>query len=732
MINARLLRQGAERKNPTHLDVASPPPSARPRRRPFVRGVLLAAAIAAVAGAGLFWWRQWSARLPPLERGWPATVRVIAGTGVAGWRDGEASRARFADPFGVAVAPDGTVYVSDTGDTSRIRALTPAGEVHTVAGGAHGFADGRGDLARFDTPSGIAVSSDGTLYVADTGNNAIRRITPDGIVTTIAGGGASGYADGRGREARFNGPVGVAVDAAGHVIVADTYNDRIRAISADGIVTTMAGAGEPGFGDGAATDARFQTPGGVAAGAHGVIYVADTGNGVIRTIRDGTVSTITVSTGDGLLRPTGIAAGDGYVYVTDDRGRILEVAENGTARVLAGSGPGFRDGDGKEARFRRPAGIARAAPGRLIVSDAGNALVRTIAVRGSLPLRLPPSPLIDPHFDAPSFATIPLLWPIVPMGGPFEIAGTMGEARGAEGSERFHAGIDIRADEGDEVHAVRAGLVSSPVSNGEFGTLNEWLRIGPVTYVHIRTGRRGSLRSATPIDASRFVATYDDTGRIVQVRVKRGARFSTGEPIATVNAFNHVHLNVGWPGEEHNPLQFRLPHFVDTVAPRIRQNGIHLFGANGEPFTARRRGRVLVWGRVRIVVDAWDQVDGNRPSRRLGLYSIGYQILKPDLKTAPGFETPVQTLRFDRLGSSEAARLVYAAGSGIPYYGRRMTRFLYVATNTFEDGVAHEGFWDTSALPPGDYVVRVWARDIRGNAAVANRDLRVTVTSGAN
>jgi sugar lactone lactonase YvrE len=714
------------RATPPVPHAPSPTAGGRPR---FRRGLLLVLVIAAAAG-GLLWWRARLARVPPLESGWPAVVRVLAGTGVPGWRDGSASRARFTDPFGIAVADEGTVYVSDAGSTPRIRAIRPDGEVYTLAGGVRGLADGRAGDARFDTPSGLAVAPGGVVYVADTANNAIRRVAPDGSVTTIAGGGLAGYRDGAADQALFNGPIGVAVDRSGRVIVADTYNDRIRALSPDGTVVTLAGTGLPGYADGPGSDALVHTPCGVAVDAGGVVYVADTGNGLIRTIDPGgSVGTVPVALPDGLVRPIGVAIAGGSLFVTDDRGRVVEIGRDGRGRVLAGSTPGFQDGAGPAARLRRPAGLAVVAPGRLVVADAGNALVRVVAAPARLGTALPASPLIDPQFDAAAFGRIPLLWPIAPMEGPFEIAGTLGEARGAEGSERFHAGVDIRIGEGSEVHAVRPGTVSSPISNGEFGTLNEWLRIGPVAYVHIRAGRRGGANASLLAgSSSQFVPTYDATGRMVEIRVKRGARFETGEVIATVNAFNHVHLNVGWPGEEYNPLRFRLPHFTDSIPPTIRRNGIHLFDAGGRPLVERQRGRVRVSGRVSIVVDAWDQADGNRPNRRLGLYSIGYQVLTPDLTPAPGFEAPVETLRFDRLGvSADAARLVYGPGSGIPYYGRRVTRFLYVATNTFDAGVAAEAFWDTTALPPGDYVLRIWARDIRGNVAVANRDLRVTV-----
>src|SRR5919199_4042980 len=187
-------------------------------------------------------------------------------------------------------------------------------------------------------------------------------------------------------------------------------------------------------------------------------------------------------------------------------------------------------------------------------------------------------PHINPEFDVRGFAWQPLLWPLDPMEGPHEIAGTMGEARGGEGGERFHAGIDVHADEGTPVLAVRDGVVSQPIATFEFGTLNESVRIGATTYVHVRVGRdrRGAL-----VDSRRFVGAYDEGGALAAIRVKRGARFTTGEEIGTVNAFNHVHLNVGWAGEEQNPLLFRLAQFEDTVPPTIPRGGVRLFERSG-------------------------------------------------------------------------------------------------------------------------------------------------------
>jgi sugar lactone lactonase YvrE len=674
-----------------------------------------------------FWW--WAFRpLPPpaLEAGWQARAAVLAGDGVRGTRDGEAGGARFSEPFGLAIAADGTIYVADAGDADLIRRISPDGRVATVAGGGPGFADGIGEAARFSTPSGLAIDADGTLFVADTGNHAIRRVTPDGRVSTYAGDGVAGDRDGAARDARFNGPIGVAVDRGGRVIVADSYNDRIRIIDRDGTVSTLAGGAGPGWIDGPAAAARFHTPSGVAVRTSGEILVADTGNDLVRVIdAAGIVTTPAWTPPSGLFRPIGIAAGpNGVVFVTDERGRIIEVSADGVARALAGSTPGFRDGAGSDARFRNPTALAVAAPGRVVVADSRNALVRLVTAPLQLPLRPPASPLIEPRFDDEGFGRLPLTWPVAPFEGPHEIAGTMGEARG-ENAERFHAGIDVRIGDGTAVHAIRDGVVTSPISAEAFGTLTESLRIGDVTYVHIRVARSRDR----VFDLTRFVPAHHED-RLVGIRVKRGARFATGEIIGTVNAFNHVHLNVGWPGEESNPLRFRLVQFEDTITPTIARGGVRLYDDKGHPLATRVRGRIVVSGPVQVVVDAWDQANGNRPERRLGLYDVGYQVLNRDGTPATGFDRVRWTLRFDRLAPEPgAAAIVYAPGSGIPFYGERRTRFLYRATSSLRDGIAVAGFWDTGALPAGDYILRAWVADIAGNVASVNRDVPITISA---
>ena len=675
---------------------------------------LVAAVLIVLVAAGALWF--WVRREParPLGPGWDAVVHTIAGGAVPGSAPQTSFAVRFADPFGITAAADGTVYVADGVGAHRIYRITRDGLVTALAGSDEGFADGPGASARFSAPSGLAIDTHGHLYVADTGNDAIRRIAPDGTVTTIA--------DGR---AGLNGPVGVAVDARGRVIVADTYNDRIVAIESDGLVTPVAGSGSRGFDDGAA--ARFDTPCGLAVDTNGNIYVADTGNGAVRVISgDGLVSTIATGFADGPLRPLGVAAAaDGSVFVADARGRIVEIANSGQ-RTVAGSRGGFADGPGVNALFRVPSGIAVIAPGHLIVTDRRNGVVRRVTAVSQQELRVPAPPL-RPTFDAEAFDRAPLLWPFAPLDGPFEVTGTLGEPRGTEGSERFHAGLDVYAPEGTPVRIVRASAVDDPLSAGDFGSLSESVRIGPVAYIHLRVGRHPRDR---PLDDGRFVFTRDEAGEVVGVRVKRGARFAPGEVIGTVNRFYHAHLNVGWPGEEVNPLRFRLPRFEDTTRPVITRGGIRLIGEDGQALTGRVRRRLVVQGRVRVVVDGWDQVNGNLPRRRLGLYRLGYQLLDASGVPLKGFSEPIETIRFDRHPSgADAPRIIYAQGSGIPVYGNRSSRFLYLVTSTLRDGEAADGLLDTSALPPGDYTLRILAADAAGNEALGNRDLAFTIPS---
>jgi sugar lactone lactonase YvrE len=255
-----------------------------------------------------------------------------------GSANGPAASAGFYFPRSMAVAADGSIIVADTSN-HRIRRIAPNGTVTTLAGtGSAGDANGPATSATFFFPSSVAVAADGSIIVADTDNHRIRRIATDGTVTTVAGSNTSGFVDGPAASAKFSAPYGVAVAADGSIVVADLGNHRIRRIATDGTVSTVAGSGASGWQDGPAASAQFSLPRGVAVAADGSIIVADTSNHRIRRIAtDGTVTTI-----------------------------------------AGGNTSGLNDGTGAIAAFNAPNGVAVAADGSIIVADTGNHRIRRI------------------------------------------------------------------------------------------------------------------------------------------------------------------------------------------------------------------------------------------------------------------------------------------------------------------------------------------------------------------
>jgi len=355
-------------------------------------------------------------------------VTTLAGTaGVLGGADGTGAAAQFVDPEGVAVDGSGNLYVADTGNDT-IRKITPSGVVTTLAGtaGEIGSADGEGSAAQFYLPWGLSVDGNDNVFVADTGNNTIRMITPGGVVTTVAGapddeglvGAYSFEADGIGASAHFGGLRGVAVDGSGTLYVADTGLLDIRKITSGAVVTTLAGSYSlsAGYADGTGDSARFNDPLGVAVDGSGNIYVADSKNETIRKIEPGGVVTDlagspnnpipTAANGGPGEAPgtpndvdgTGAAAtfsfpscvavdGSGSVYVagiTD----IRKITPGGVVTTLAGSpdgspnAGGSADGTGSAAQFLGPQGIAADENGNVFVSDTQNYTIRRITPLG--------------------------------------------------------------------------------------------------------------------------------------------------------------------------------------------------------------------------------------------------------------------------------------------------------------------------------------------------------------
>jgi sugar lactone lactonase YvrE len=265
-------------------------------------------------------------------------VTIFAGNGNVGSADGSATAATFNEPLGIAVSPTGDVFVTDLGN-NLIRKITPAGNVSTYAGsGVRGANDGVGISATFNNPTGITVDHSGNVYVGDN-NSLIREITPDQTVTTIAGHiGGPIFVNGTGISANFSDTFGLAVDASNNIYVADSFNNMIRKITPQRVVTTLAGQTTVGSANGNTATATFNSPLDLAVDAKGNVYVNDTGNNLIR-----------------------------------------KIATNGTVTTVAGTGvKGFNDGENLKAQFNQLHGIAVDANGYLYVGDEQNARIRKV------------------------------------------------------------------------------------------------------------------------------------------------------------------------------------------------------------------------------------------------------------------------------------------------------------------------------------------------------------------
>jgi sugar lactone lactonase YvrE len=322
-----------------------------------------------------------------------STVTTFAGSGTAGFADGSGLSAQFNNPQGIAVDAKGNIFVADSYNNC-IREITPAGVVSTFAGSKTiGYVDGPVATAQFYVPRGLAFDTQGNMYVADFGNNVIRKITPAGIVSTYAGDGTAGFieATSDATKAEFNSPAGVAVDAAGNLYIADRGNNVIRKVTTAGVVTTLAGSNNGtrtvGYVNATNLVAAFNTPSGIAVDATANLFVSDQVNASIRKVTTpaGVVTTVAGDPTEPTLLnlPSGIAIDSkGNLFITDESGRLLEYTTNNVLYILAGSlnVSGFVNGPGTAAQFNNPQAVAVDASGNIYVADQGNSCIRKITV----------------------------------------------------------------------------------------------------------------------------------------------------------------------------------------------------------------------------------------------------------------------------------------------------------------------------------------------------------------
>jgi len=339
---------------------------------------------------------------------------LLAGTvGTAGYADGTGSSAKFSNPIGMTVGPDGNIYVADQAG-QRIRKVTPGGVVTTFAGtGVAGANNGAAAQATFNAPWGLCFDAAGNMFVAEYSNHLVRKITPMGIVSTYAGNGTAGFADataGNALSAQFSSPTGVVADALGNVYVADLGNYRIRKITPSGAVSTVAGNATRGYADGVGTSAMFSAPETVDFDPQGNLIVADKTNNMIRKITpNGTVSTLAGQLTAGYFNASGTLAkfnlpsaatvdAAGNIYVTDYTNNcVRKIDPTGAVSTLSGTtGPGSNNGPGSQAMFSSPYVIVIDGSGNLYVGDYLNQVVRKVL---STPYTISPALPAGLNFD---------------------------------------------------------------------------------------------------------------------------------------------------------------------------------------------------------------------------------------------------------------------------------------------------------------------------------------------
>jgi len=587
-----------------------------------------------------------------------ARVGTFAGNGIASFFNGTPSSSEFNAPFAVAADAAGTIYIADR-KNHMIRKITAAGIVSTLAGtGQAGFQEGEGIAAQFSSPSGVAVDAAGNVYVADQGNNRIRKITTAGQVSTLAGSGQPGHTEGPALTAQFKFPTGVAIDAAGNVYVADSANQCIRKISSAGLVTTLCGNGNQGYGEGPPAFAQFNNPVGVAVNAAGTVYVADQGNNRIRAVTPAGVASTFAGDGNAAFKddngglaefhsPMGVTVdAAGNVYVADSANhRIRKITPAKTVSTLAGDGnAAFRDDAGSLAEFHSPTGVAVDVAGNIYIADQFNNRIRQItfvkivsvlAGDGARGYRNGPGAMAE--FNSPTGVTVDAagniyvaeqagqrIRKITPAGVVSNFAGNgvMGFAEGSDSTAQFSYPTGIATDASGNVYVADAlnarirkitpaGVVSTLAgttagfTNGSSSVAQFRFPMGVAVdatgNVYVADFSNSAIRKITPAGQ---VSTLAGTGTI-------GSANGPGN-VATFNGPSGVAVDAGgnvYVADLNNNLIRKIT--PDGLVSNLAGSGVQGF-ANGVGAGA------MFWAPYGITVDpAGNVYVGDRDNKRI-------------------------------------------------------------------------------------------------------------------
>ncbi len=525
-------------------------------------------------------------------------VSTLAGSGgLSGSTDGTGSGARFKNPSALALDGSGNLFVADSGNQT-IRKVSPAGVVTTLAGspGNPGSTDGTGGGALFNTPAGVAVDGSGNVFVSDSLNHTLRKVASGGVVTTFAGSaGAPGSLDGTGIAASFDTPTGLAIDGSGNLYVADSLNHTIRKVSSLAVVGTLAGmAGTPGSTDATGLLASFNTPTGVAVDGSGNVYVGDKGNDLVRKVTSGgvvsTLAGIAGSAGsqDGSAnvefnQPQGLVMdGSGNLVIADSGNHVLrKLTAGGTASTLAGGvGPGSGDGSGGGAGFYGPLGVGVDASGNAYVADTRNATLRTISTLG---------------------ATATLAGS----------AGTPGSSDGSGAAARFNGPDGVAVDASGLVyvadtanHTIRKITSSGAVgtlagSPGTFGTTDgtgtsarftspQGVAVDSSGNVYVADTGNHTIRKITPAGAVTTFAGMvgapggtDATGTAAQFNAPEGVAVDTAGNVYVADTGNHTIRKITSAGVVTTLAgTASAPGYIDATGPLARFLSPHALTVN--------------------------------------------------------------------------------------------------------------------------------------------------------